>query len=764
MKKLLLIIALFIVGKLNAATYYSQVTGIQNMSVLTNWNANPGGGGSNPSNLTTSGDLFIIQSSHDIQLSAALVFGASVNLEIAGRLDAVANNLTIGGTTNLTGSGRLVDNSSLGTNTFVGLVTLNTSGSWITSANSNAANTVFNSGITNTAGTFSSGAATISASQTITPTASMTFNGAIVCSGNLNVANGQVLINSSGSSSISGTFTIGTGGFSKTGGSLTVTGLVTTTGPWNSNVLIVFEGGIVNNSSNTFTCNPAIFNASGTNQNISGTGAYLFTGNVTISSSKSVTNQCSNSNGVTVTGKINGGNASSEWINSSNTLLNYTSSTSGNTPMITGKLTVTASGNFVAYSRNGSIQNIKTTTYSNLRISGGGQKIVLAPVPITESLDLVNGVVISTNTKYLNLKDGATTNIGSATSFVDGQLWYDMAFSGSRTLLFPIGSGSDWRPLEIKVTHSTANSYTYRGRLFNASAAALGYSIPVSVDNVSLAHYWDVFRYKTGTNTLEPSLDLSGNQTIKIYYGLNDNVPDAANLTICNNNDAAITDWYDIGGTGATNFSGNVTSTSSPTGFTAFRRFTLGNKDGGTNPLPVTLVSFSANCNANRTNLEWTTATEINNNFFTIEMSNDGRTWNAVKNITGAGNSYELRNYSTSVPNSISATAFYRLKQTDFDGTFDYSDVIVVRNCSFENSDNISIYPNPSNGIVNCNFTGIKETVEAINVYNVMGELVYSSSEFSDQLNLLEFPSGIYFAYFLQNGSQVSVQKIVLQK
>jgi hypothetical protein len=175
MKKLLLIVALFIVSKLDAATYYSQVTGTQNMSVLSNWNTNPGGGGTNPSDLTTGGDLFIIQSFHDIQLSAALVFGASVNLEIAGRLDPVASNLTVGGTTTLTGSGRLVDNSSSGTNTFVGLVTLNTTGSWITTANTNPVNTVFNSGITNTAGTFTSGAATISASQTLTPTTANVF-------------------------------------------------------------------------------------------------------------------------------------------------------------------------------------------------------------------------------------------------------------------------------------------------------------------------------------------------------------------------------------------------------------------------------------------------------------------------------------------------------------------------------------------------------------------------------------------------------------
>lgn len=764
MKKLLLIVALFIVSKLDAATYYSQVTGTQNMSVLSNWNTNPGGGGSSPSDLTTGGDLFIIQSFHDIQLSAALVFGASVNLEIAGRLDPVASSLTVGGTTTLTGSGRLVDNSSSGTNTFVGLVTLNTTGSWITTANSNPVNTVFNSGITNTAGTFNSGAATISPSQTITPTTQMSFIGAIVCAGDLSIANGQVVNNSLGSSTIAGNFTIGTGGFSITSGSLSVTGLVTTTGPWNSSTAVTFAGGIVNNSSSTFTCTSATFNASGTNQNISGSGAYLFSGTVLLSSNKQVTNQCSNSNGVTITGTLNGGNASSEWINSTSAILNYSTSSSANVPMLTGKLTATASGNFVAYSRSGSTQNIKTTTYANLRISGGGEKVLLAPVSINESLDMVNGVVISTNTKYLNLKNGATTNIGNATSFVEGALWYDMSFSGTRTLVFPIGSGSDWRPIEITVTHANANSYTYRGRLYNASAAALGYTIPGTVDNVSLAHYWDVFRYKTGTNTREPSLDLSGNQTIKIYYGLNDNVPDAANLTICNNNDAAITDWYDIGGTGATNFSGSVTSTSSPTGFTAFRRFTLGNKDGGTNPLPVTLVSFTANCNANQTNLEWTTATEINNNYFTIEMSNDGKSWNAVKNITGAGNSYELRNYSTSVPNSINATAFYRLKQTDFDGTFDYSDVIVVRNCSFENIDKITVYPNPSTGVVNCNFTGIKETVEAVNIYNVMGKLVYSSSVFESKINLSELPTGVYFAYFLQTGSQVSVQKIVLEK
>lgn len=763
MRILLLLSAIFLLGRVNATTYYSQVTGSQNMAILSNWDSNPGGGGTDPSDFTTSGDVFVIQASHSIALTSALVLGSNVNLEIEGTLNPASSNLTVGGTTYISGSGSFDDNSTIGTNIFVGLVTLNTTGSW-SSIGSTASLMQFNSGVTNSAGSFTCGAATFGASSTITPTSAMTFNGAIICSGDLTIANGALVSNTGGSSQISGNFTIGTGGFTKTAQFLTIGGTVTTTGPWNSTGVtgsVTFSNNITNNSSSDFACGTTIFNPSGTNINLSGSGSYSFSDAVQVNGGKTVTNLSTHSNGVTFTGTLNGQTSTSEWINGANSVLNYTTSSSTNAPMATGKLTASASGNWVNYNRSGN-QNVKGSTYANLKISGGGIKSLSSGIAnITESLDLVNGVLKSSGPSYPYLKNGATSNLGNANSFIEGIMRYDMAFNGSRTLNFALGKSSDWRPAVLNITHSSSTSYTYRAIVYNASAEALGYTLPSSVDKVSKAHYWDINRLLTSSGS-KSQADISGNPVITLYYDANDNVQDPSNLTICKNEDSAPTDWFDIGGTGATITSGSVSSTSSPSAFSSFSRFTLGNKNGGNNPLPVKIVSFSGSCGTNATILEWTTATEINNDFFTVETSKDGNVWTSVKNIKGAGNSNQLVNYSCIIPGVVATTSFYRLKQTDFDGKFEYTQPISVKNCKTGPS-TVTIYPNPSAGVVNINFNGEKETIQTIEVYNLMGSKIFNTIGFQGQIDLSNAPAGIYYAY-LVGINETMVQKIVLEK
>lgn len=94
-------------------------------------------------------------------------------------------------------------------------------------------------------------------------------------------------------------------------------------------------------------------------------------------------------------------------------------------------------------------------------------------------------------------------------------------------------------------------------------------------------------------------------------------------------------------------------------------------------PVPVTLVDFSLTQFDETVILTWVTATEINNSHFVIEKSTDGETWVAVGLIAGVGNSNSLQHY-TYVDRSANVS-YYRLKQVDFDGQFEYSPIIVAR-------------------------------------------------------------------------------------
>lgn len=94
--------------------------------------------------------------------------------------------------------------------------------------------------------------------------------------------------------------------------------------------------------------------------------------------------------------------------------------------------------------------------------------------------------------------------------------------------------------------------------------------------------------------------------------------------------------------------------------------------------LPVKLVSFEANSNGERIDINWATVTEINNNFFTIEKSKDLKNWEVVSNVSGAGNSNTTIEYFEVDYSPYQGVSYYRLKQTDYDGAFSYSNVVPV--------------------------------------------------------------------------------------
>jgi hypothetical protein len=115
-------------------------------------------------------------------------------------------------------------------------------------------------------------------------------------------------------------------------------------------------------------------------------------------------------------------------------------------------------------------------------------------------------------------------------------------------------------------------------------------------------------------------------------------------------------------------------------------------------PLPIELVSFAANCEDNNTvSVNFTTASEHNSDYYTVEKSRDGTTWNVLKTIPAAGNSTQLINYSVADASDINGTVYYRLTQVDVDGASKVYD-IVSTNCFAENELAMVAYPNPSNG------------------------------------------------------------------
>ncbi len=186
----------------------------------------------------------------------------------------------------------------------------------------------------------------------------------------------------------------------------------------------------------------------------------------------------------------------------------------------------------------------------------------------------------------------------------------------------------------------------------------------------------------------------------------------------------------------------------------------------GTN-LPITLASFGAKLiDDEYVNVSWTTATEINNDYFLVEKSADAFEYTILEKIKGAGNSTMIRNYSLMDKSPYVGTTYYRLSQIDFDGTrTNYAPCAVRTNGKNE----MSLYPNPGTvENISLFFKGIKEMNSNLLVCDVAGKvLMLKNITIEPGSNKLElddnlFPPGIYFLSLMWD-EKVYRQQIIIQ-
>lgn len=171
-------------------------------------------------------------------------------------------------------------------------------------------------------------------------------------------------------------------------------------------------------------------------------------------------------------------------------------------------------------------------------------------------------------------------------------------------------------------------------------------------------------------------------------------------------------------------------------------------------PLPVELVHFSAKTfESKQVKCEWTTASEINNDFFEVQRSADGQNFETIGLVDGTGNTSSYSNYHFMDAVPLQGLNYYRLRQNDYDGNFEYSVIIKVEVAS----ELYSIYPNPVKEkyylkLDEADLAGMK----IILLHNTLGEIVLSrrvgENEKSVELDRGSFPAGSYFLSVLQDG------------
>ncbi|MBK9332395.1 MAG: T9SS type A sorting domain-containing protein [Ignavibacteria bacterium] len=202
-------------------------------------------------------------------------------------------------------------------------------------------------------------------------------------------------------------------------------------------------------------------------------------------------------------------------------------------------------------------------------------------------------------------------------------------------------------------------------------------------------------------------------------------------------------------------------------GLTDFSDFGI----GGNEVQPVELSSFVSAVNANNVTLNWSTSSEINNSGFDIERSSVSGTWTKIANIAGNGTTAVPQSYSYTDRNVASGNYSYRLKQTDFNGNFEYfnlsNEVVIGIPTEFKLSQN---YPNPFNPSTTISYEIPVDGAVSLKIFDMSGKEVMdlvdgvkNAGYYSINFNAANLSSGIYF-YSLSANDFTSVKKMMLIK
>jgi Secretion system C-terminal sorting domain/Reeler domain len=173
-------------------------------------------------------------------------------------------------------------------------------------------------------------------------------------------------------------------------------------------------------------------------------------------------------------------------------------------------------------------------------------------------------------------------------------------------------------------------------------------------------------------------------------------------------------------------------------------------------PVPITLLSFTGKAENDAVQLQWQTAQEINNDYFIVEHSIDGINFSKTVKLLSKGNTSIGNIYSYSDKQAVQGINFYRLKQVDVDGSYTYSNIVLVKN----NAKKIAILVNPvANEIVLTNVN--IESKCSYKIVNVAGKIIANAVLISNKINVSKLISGNYFLQIVDKNNSITTIKFV---
>jgi len=404
-----------------------------------------------------------------------------------------------------------------------------------------------------------------------------------------------------------------------------------------------------------------------------------------------------------------------------------------------GQFSATTGTVTLAGSAQQTISGSTDLSFNNLTLNNANGMVLSGQAPtINGTLTFQNGLI---TTGSNNLYIGTSGSISGASSslYVNGRL-AKIYGGGAQSFTYPVGKGGEYLPVTLDFA-SLTSGYTRVVELINSDANALDPDIDnTTLSAVSSVRYWEISRVGSGGG-------ISGTVTVTLTYNGNDGVSnttalDVAQLSTDTNGSAGTVGvWQSIGGNGSGTPTGTITSSGFTTGGDYY---TLGDDaaNGQDNSLPVQLASFEAIADVDNVTLNWSTASELENQGFNIyRKSVENPEWVMVNEaiIDGQGTYSGESNYSYVDYDVVAGRSYtYKLESVSFNGYVNVEKVVRVDVPLPDTYALFNNYPNPFNPVTHLKFQVKDASRVSIVIYDVNGR------EIKTLVNKKEYAAGRY--------------------
>ncbi|GAA5021578.1 hypothetical protein GCM10011506_02560 [Marivirga lumbricoides] len=406
-----------------------------------------------------------------------------------------------------------------------------------------------------------------------------------------------------------------------------------------------------------------------------------------------------------------------------------------------------------------------TNSFFNVVIdkSGSGRNVfVNSDIQVDGQLTLTSGLIVSGNNKVFL---GATSTVSPAdgrnNSYITGKVTKVISSAGEN-FTFPIGNIYRWRPATVNNVSNAG--LTWEAQYFTANPTShplVDNLTPSSTATATISdnEYWIISDGPSAPAGVTASIGLSWG----IESEVSDEPAERQELQVLAWNNAT-SSWDNFGGgnfsSGNTQSQGSFLSASDVT--FSERVITLGSGDAS-NPLPVELVYFTAENRNTTVDLEWQTASEFNNDFFEVQRSFDGKSFEVIGLVEGNGTVNQLINYGFTDYSPLAGETYYRLRQVDYNGDYEFSPIAKVNR---EELSDLALVPNPtSDQAIYLRLSGfhVEQPVQ-VKIFDLQGKLYYFNNHSPNELQQRPLPvrnemhAGIYLVEVVQGNTVKQVR------